>query len=424
LTSLKLSKSRLLTIVYFSWRISQVQFTLKLSHELPLIPNLVNLRLLIPFFDPTVKDWSLTARLVRWLTFLWLTIGLFVLLSASYYWGEITNQDGLYYFNRQILFSVISLLIFNVIVHTPLQKILKISQWILFGVLGLLLLVLVMGKTAGGATRWIGYGPIQIQPSELIKPFLVLQGAKLFGRWDRYSTKGKAIWLGIFVIILLSILKQPNLSTTSICAMGLWSIAFAAGLSLRYLAGTAIGTALIAVLSIVTNEYQQDRLSFLNPWAPQFRYGEGFHLIHSLLAIGPGGMWGKGFGMSIQKLEYLKEGHTDFIFAVFAEEFGFVGGILLLIMIMSYATLGLFIASRSRHPVHRLVAVGTTTFIVLQSLINIGVAVGTFPTTGVPLPMFSYGGTSMIASLIQSALLIRVARESAIAPVVQLGRQV
>jgi cell division protein FtsW len=93
-------------------------------------------------------------------------------------------------------------------------------------------------------------------------------------------------------------------------------------------------------------------------------------------------------------------------------------------MIMSYATLGLFIASRSRHPVHRLVAVGTTTFIVLQSLINIGVAVGTFPTTGVPLPMFSYGGTSMIASLIQSALLIRVARESAIAPVVQLGKQV
>jgi cell division protein FtsW len=385
----------------------------------------VNLRLLIPFFDPTVKDWSLTARLVRWLTFLWLTIGLFVLFSASYYFGELKNQDGLFYFKRQILFIIVSLLIFNVIVHTPLQKILKISHWILFGILGLLLLVLtVMGKTSGGASRWIGYGPIQIQPSELIKPFLVLQGAKLFGRWDRYSTKEKAIWLGIFVIILLAILKQPNLSTTSICAIGLWSIAFAAGLPLRYLAGTAVGTAAVALLSIALTTYQQDRLSFLTPWAPEYRYTVNHQLVNSLLAIGPGGIWGKGFGMSIQKLDYLKEGHTDFIFAVFAEEFGFVGGILLLIMIISYATLGLFIASRTRHPVHRLVAVGTTTFIVLQSLINIGVAVGTFPTTGVPLPMFSYGGTSMIASLIQSALLIRVARESAIAPVVQLGRQV
>ena len=125
--------------------------------------------------------------------------------------------------------------------------------------------------------------------------------------------------------------------------------------------------------------------------------------------------------MSIQKLGYLSEQYTDFIFAIFAEEFGFVGGVLLLLMVMTYATLGLFIASRSRHPVHRLVAVGTTTFIVLQSLINIGVSVGTFPTTGVPLPMFSYGGTSVIASLIQSALLIRVAREAAIAPVAQLG---
>jgi cell division protein FtsW len=385
----------------------------------------VNLRLLIPFFDSTVKDWSLTARLMRWLTFLWLAIGLFVLFSASYYHGEIDNKNGFFYFNRQIAGIVGSLFIFNLIVHTPLQKTLKVSRWFLFGILGLLLLVLTgMGKTTYGASRWIGYGPIQIQPSELIKPFLVLQGATLFGRWDRHSTKVKVIWLGVFMIILFAILKQPNLSTTSICAIGLWSIAFAAGLSLRYLAGTAIGAALVAVLSIAVNEYQQNRLSFLNPWAPQYRYDDGYQLIQSLLAVGSGGTWGKGFDASIQKLGYLKFQDTDFIFAVFAEEFGLVGGVLLLLIIMSYATLGLYIASRSRHPVHRLVAVGTTTFVVLQSLINIGVAVGTFPTTGVPLPMFSYGVTSVLSSLIQSALLIRVAREAETAPVVQLGRQV
>jgi cell division protein FtsW len=381
----------------------------------------VNLRLLIPFFDPTVKDWSLTARLMRWLTFLWLTVGLFVLFSASYYHGDIENKNGFFYFNRQIIFVAISLLVFNIIVHTPLQKILKIAHWILFGILALLLLVLTgMGTTTNGATRWIGIGSIQIQPSELIKPFLVLQGAKLFGRWQQYPTKVKATWLGIFAIILLAILKQPNLSTTSICAVGLWLIAFSAGLPLRPLAGTAIGATAVAMLSIVLTTYQRERLSFLNPWAPEYRYSLNYQLIQSFLAIAPGGIWGKGFGSSVQKLGYLSEQDTDFIFAVFAEEFGLVGGILLLLMVMSYATLGLFIASRSRHPVHRLIAVGSTTFIVLQSLINIGVAVGTFPTTGVPLPMFSYGGTSMIASLIQSALLIRVARESATAEVIQI----
>ena len=377
---------------------------------------------MIPFFDSTVKDWSLTARLMRWLTFLWLAIGLFVLFSASYYHGESAEQDGWYYFNRQIVYVIVSLFIFNAIVHTPLQKLLKISHWMVLGILILLIVTVVAGKTEHGATRWIGIGPIQLQPSELIKPFLVLQGARLFGRWHHYPLRIKAIWLSVFAIVLLAILKQPNLSTTSLCAIGLWSIAFAAGLPLRYLAGTAIGGALIAVVSIIFSKYQQARFSFLNPWADP--YQEGYQLIQSLLAIGPGGLWGRGFSFSQQKLGYLKFQDTDFIFSIFAEEFGLIGGVALLLIVMSYATLGLIIASRSHHPVHRLVAVGTTTFIVIQSLINIGVAVGTFPTTGVPLPMFSYGGSSMLSSLIQSALLIRVARESAAAKVIQMGGHV
>ena len=133
-------------------------------------------------------------------------------------------------------------------------------------------------------------------------------------------------------------------------------------------------------------------------------------------------IWGNGFGLSQQKLDYLPIQDTDFIFSVFGEEFGLVGGVLLLlIMVMSYATLGLFDCQpQSNHPVHRLVAVGATTFIVVQSLFNIGVAAGTLPTTGLPLPMFSYGGSSMVASLIQSALAIRVARESAAAKVIPI----
>ena len=386
-----------------------------------LTTTIVNFRLLIPFFDPTVKDWSLTARLMRWLTFLWLTIGVFILFSASYYHGEIEKKDGLYYFNRQIIAILISLLIFNAIVHSPLRKPLKVAHWILLGILVLLLLTVLtgIGKSTMGATRWIAIGPIVLQPSELIKPFLVLQGAKLFGRWDRYPPKVRAIWLGVFAIVLLAILKQPNLSTTSLCAIGLWSIAFAAGLPLRYLSIVAVGGVFLAGLSMLVNPYQLVRmLSFINPWSDA--RGAGFQLVQSLLAIGSGGLWGNGFGLSQQKLDYLPIQDTDFIFSVFAEEFGLVGGVLLLMMVMSYATLGLLIASRSQDPVHRLVAVGATTFIVVQSLFNIGVAAGILPTTGLPLPMFSYGGSSMVASVIQSALLIRVARESAAAKVISI----
>jgi cell division protein FtsW len=381
----------------------------------------VNLRLLFPFFDPTVKDWSLTARLMRWLTFLWLAIGMFVLFSASYYHGEVEKKDGLYYFNRQIMAIVISLFIFNAIVHSPLRKPLKGAGWILLGILILLLLTVFTGagKSTLGATRWIAIGPIQLQPSELIKPFLVLQGAKLFGRWKQYPQRVRSTWLGIFALVLLAILKQPNLSTTSLCAIGLWSIAFAAGLPLRYLSITAVGGVLSAGLSMLVNPYQLVRmLSFLNPWGDA--RGAGFQLVQSLLAIGSGGLWGNGFGLSQQKLDYLPIQDTDFIFSVFAEEFGLFGGVLLLIMVMSYATLGLLIASRSHDPVHRLIAVGATTFIVVQSLFNIGVAAGTLPTTGLPLPMFSYGGSSMVASVVLSALLIRVARESAAAKVISI----
>ncbi len=382
----------------------------------------MNIRLLIPFYDPTVKEWSLTARMLRWLTFLWLGIGLIVLLSASYYHGETEQKgDGFYYFNRQIFAIIVSLVIFNIIIHLPLRKLLNFAPWGLLGMLGLLLLTILtgLGKNTMGATRWISLGPVQIQPSELIKPFLVLQGAKLFGRWERHPIAVKVTWLVVFALVLGAILKQPNLSMTALCGIGLWLIAFAGGLPLKSLGIAAIGGVLLGGLSMALNPYQLVRtLSFVNPWSDPMR--TGFQLVQSLMAIGSGGIFGNGFGLSHQKLGYLPIQDTDFIFSVFAEEFGLVGSILLLIMVMSYATLGLLIALRTYHPVHRLVAVGCTVFIVLQSLLNIGVASGVLPTTGLPLPMFSYGGSSMVATLIQSALLIRVARESAETKVIPL----
>ncbi len=383
----------------------------------------MNLQLLIPFYDPTVKDWTLTARLMRWLTFLWLTIGLVVLFSASYYHGEIEQKFGLYYFSRQLGYVFIGLILFNTIVHHPIRKPLDISHWFLLGILGLLLVTVLpgIGKTTMGATRWLAIGPIQIQPSELIKPFLVLQAAKIFGGWNKYPKRVRVTWMVVFSIVLLAILRQPNLSTTALCGMGLWLIAFASGLPLRYLTGTAVGGVLLALGSVTINAYQRVRISsFLDPFSDENRAGNGYQLVQSLLAIGSGGFWGNGYGLSNQKLDYLPIQDTDFIFSVFAEEFGFVGSLFILLMVMSYATLGLLIAQRAEDPVHRLVAIGSTSFIVLQSLLNIGVASGALPTTGLPFPMFSYGGSSMVASIVQSAFLIRVARESATAKVIPL----
>ncbi len=383
----------------------------------------MNLRRLIPIFDNSVSSWALEARLLRWLTLIWLFVGLIMLFSASYVVADARQGDGLYYFKRQILWVLVSLVGFNIIVNLPLRKILGVSHWFLALFLVLIFVTLIpgLGKKAFDAARWIAIGPVPIQPSELIKPFLVLQSARLFGQWERLTWRVRFTWLGIFCLVLLGILAQPNLSTTALCGMTIWLIALAAGLPYKYLGGTAFGGILLATLSISIKEYQRKRvMSFLNPWADAT--GDGYQLVQSLLAVGSGKTWGAGYGLSQQKLFYLPIQDTDFIFAVFAEEFGFVGSVALLILLALFATLGLIVALKAKNPVNRLVAIGVTILMVGQSLLHIGVATGSLPTTGLPLPMFSYGGNSMIASLIAAGLLIRVARESSEAEVVPLRR--
>jgi cell division protein FtsW len=383
----------------------------------------VNLRSLIPIFDDSVSSWALEARLLRWLTFTWLFIGLIILFSASYVVADVRQGDGLFYFKRQIMWVFAGLIGFNIIVNQPLQKILGVSHWLLGIFLALIFVTLIpgLGKKAFDAARWIAIGPIPVQPSELIKPFLVLQSARLFGQWERLTWRVRLTWLGIFGLVILGILAQPNLSTAALCGMTIWMIALAGGLPYKYLAGTAIGGFSLGLLSISIKEYQRKRvMSFLNPWADAT--GDGYQLAQSLLAVGSGNTWGAGFGMSQQKRFHLPIQDTDFIFAIFSEEFGFVGSILLLLMLAAFATLGLIVALKAKNPIYRLVAIGITTIMVGQSLLHIAVTTGALPTTGLPLPMFSYGGNSMIASLIGSALLIRVARESSEAEVVPLRR--
>jgi len=375
-------------------------------------------------FDPSVQTWATAPRLLRWLTFLWLAVGLVVLFSASYAIADADSGNGFYYLERQLAWVFVGLVAFGLVVNTPLRYILGVADWLMLLGLGLVVLTLVpgFGMTVNGASRWLALGPLPIlQPSELIKPFLILQSARVFGQWNWLKPRVRLSWLGLFTLLLASILLQPNLSTAALCGMLLWLVALAAGLPFRYLGGTAIAGLLAATISISIRDYQRERvLSFLNPWADPSE--NGYQLIQSLLAIGSGGMWGTGFGLSQQKLYYLPIHYTDFIFSVFAEEFGFFGCFLLLLLLATYATLGLWVAMKTQKPVHQLVATGAVVLLVGQSLLNVAVATGALPTTGLPFPLLSYGGSSMIASLVTAGLLIRVARESSEAQVLKFSR--
>lgn len=388
---------------------------------LPPIGSAVILRHLIPLYDPTVKEWALEARLLRWLTFLWLFVGLAVLFSASYPIADATLDDGLHYFKSQLMWVAIGMVGFNLLVHSPIRYILGLADWIVLALLLLIFITLLPGAgvMVNGANRWLPLGPFLLQPSELIKPFLVLQSARIFGYWDRLSWTIRISWLSIFLVVLAAVLLQPNLSTAALCGMVIWLVAMASGLPFTYLGGSALSGIVLALISISRNSYQFRRItSFVNPWADPL--GDGYQLIQSLLAVGSGGLWGTGFGLSQQKLFYLPIQYTDFIFAVFAEEFGWIGSLLLLLLLLSYATVGLWVALKASNTVHRLVAIGIVVLMVGQSLINIGVAIGALPTTGLPFPLFSYGGNSMLASLLSAGILIRIARESGGAKVIAI----
>ena len=355
--------------------------------------------------------WPAETRLLVGLTALWSLVGLLVLTSASWWVADREMGDAAYYLKRQLVWLLASWALFWLAIRTSLRR------WLHFGALGLLVGVvlvaatLVIGSTVNGASRWLVLGPVQIQPTELVKPFVVLQGAVLFSHWRRIGLDQKLLWLAIFAGLILLILKQPNLSTAALTGLLLWLMALAAGLPLPLLLGAAGAGGLLGTASIAINTYQRLRVtSFLDPWKDA--QGNGYQLVQSLLAIGSGGPFGQGFGLSTQKLQYLPIQATDFIFAVYAEEFGFVGCLMFLLFLAAFAFVGLRVALACRSNQHRLVAIGCTALLVGQSILNIAVASGAIPTTGLPLPMVSYGGNSLLMSLFVAGLLIRCGLES------------
>ena len=352
------------------------------------------------------RSWTAEARLLLLLAGLWSLLGLLMLGSASWWVAQREMGDALYYVKRQSFWLLVGWALVFVVVRLPLKHWLRLSPMALLGCVGLLLLTLSFGTTINGATRWLIVGPMQFQASEIVKPLMVLQGAAIFANWHHKPVDQRLFWIGMFTVVIALVLKQPSLSTAALIGMLLWLMALAAGLPLHWLVATA-GLGLTAgTISILTNDYQWQRVTgFLDPWADPT--GSGYQLIQSILAIGSGRLSGSGFALSTQKLQHLPFQTTDFIFSVYAEELGFIGSVLLLGYLIIFAFFGLRVARACRTGESCLVAIGTTTLLVGQAILNVAVATGAMPTTGLPFPLLSYGGSSLLSSLVAAGLLIR-----------------
>lgn len=279
----------------------------------------------------------------------------------------------------------------------------------------LLIVVEFLGFVGGGSQRWINLGIITLQPSELMKPVMVLAAAWFFDRLPPNRINGRdAIWpvAALLVIPSALVVIQPDFDAAIAYAFGLGVVAFLAGLPLIYFIGAAAAVAIFAPLVYFfgMKPYQQDRvLIFLNPENDPL--GAGYHITQSKIAIGSGGIFGKGFGNGTQShLDYLPEGHTDFVFATMAEEWGIVGGFFILGLYVLLMRWGLGVAMQSKTRYGQLVAAGLTCTIFFYIMINLLMVVGLAPVAGIPLPFVSHGGSSMLTMMICVGIIMSIER--------------
>ena len=363
------------------------------------------------FFPLPWQIWPQEGKLLLVMLGVWSFLGLFILGSASWWVASREMGDWSYYLKRQILWYIPSLIILLSLLRINIKDILKISRVIFLILIGLILATIIFGISINGSSRWLILGNLQIQPSELIKPFAVLEAANLFAHWKLVKLEQKIISISSFGLLIFLVMIQPNLSTAGLTGILFWIMAVCGGVQLRTLFNVGLLGLSCACISILSNDYQRIRITtFLNPWDDPM--GDGYQLIQSLIAIGSGGLFGKGYGLSMQKLQYLPIQSTDFIYAIFAEEFGLLGSILLLGFLSLFAYVSLRIAIRCRNNYTKLVAIGSATILLGQSLMHIAVTTGSMPTTGLPFPFVSYGGNSLISSTLIAGLLLRCSIES------------
>ncbi|MCO7263208.1 cell division protein FtsW [Dickeya zeae] len=355
-------------------------------------------------------------------TLLWLTLGLAVIgfvmvTSASMPVGQRLASDPFLFAKRDALYLGLALGLSLVTMRVPMEVWQRYSVVLLLVSIVMLLIVLVVGSSVNGASRWISLGPLRIQPAELSKLSLFCYLSSYMVR--KVDEVRNNFWgfckpMGVMVVLAVLLLAQPDLGTVVVLFITTLAMLFLAGAKLwQFLAIIGCGIFAVALL-IIAEPYRVRRVtSFWNPWDDPF--GSGYQLTQSLMAFGRGELWGQGLGNSIQKLEYLPEAHTDFIFSILGEELGYIGVVLALLMIFFVAFRAMSIGRRALEIDQRFsgfLACSIGIWFSFQTLVNVGAAAGMLPTKGLTLPLISYGGSSLLIMSTAIVLLLRIDYET------------
>lgn len=344
-------------------------------------------------------------------------IGIVMVYSASSALALKKYGSDFYFLKKQALYSLLGIVALVACTHIPYRIYRVLAYPGLLVALGLMLAVLFsdMGMTAGGSSRWLRLGPVTFQPAELARIALVMYLAySLSKKQDtiRVFSIGffpHVVVLGVFAVLLL---LQPDFGSVVIFTALTWLMMFVGGVRLRHLLSVFIVLIPMGYFLMVNAAYRLKRwVSFLDPW--QFPDGEGYQIIHSLMAFGTGGIWGTGIGKGYQKLFYLPEPHTDFVFAVIGEELGFLGVMVIVGLYGLILWRGTLIACRCKDRFGMLLATGLTFAVGLYVSINMGVTLGLLPTKGLTLPFLSFGGTSLLLNMACIGILMNIGAQHA-----------
>ncbi|PKQ17417.1 MAG: putative lipid II flippase FtsW [Actinobacteria bacterium HGW-Actinobacteria-7] len=347
-----------------------------------------------------------------------LALGLVMVYSASSITASVKEGSDWFYLVRQALFAVGGWGIAMLVARID-YRVLKDRAWMIWSAcIALLSVVLVIGLASHGAQRWIPLGIMNLQPSELAKVACVLLVAGLAVEWNRgrMDTRTFAIRAAIATLVPSAfIIKQPDMGTTVTLVAAVAVVLILAGMQLRWIFGALAIALPVAVLFVTRSDYRMERVvGFLDPWANAS--DKGYQSVQALLAFGSGGLDGVGLGLSRQKFFYLPEAYTDFILAIIGEETGLIGTLLVVAAFAMFAWAGFKIATGARDPYGRLVAGGVTGMISFQAVLNMAAVTGLMPVTGKPLPFLSYGGSSMLVTMIGVGLLLSVSEYGMLVP--------
>jgi cell division protein FtsW len=343
-----------------------------------------------------------------------LGLGVVMVFSSSAVSAFVNFNDSYYFLKRQIVWALLGIMAMLLTMSVDYHVWRKLAKPIMLVTLVLLVLVLVpgLGKVVNGARRWLGFGSLYLQPSEIAKLSMVLFCSDSLSRHqDKITnfTRGLAPQLLLLLLVFGLILKEPDLGTALTIGGTVFVLLYTAGARISHLLSLGITGIAGVILAIVVEPYRLRRLlAFSDPWADPL--DTGYHIIQSLYAIGSGGLFGVGLGRSREKFLYLPEPHTDFIFAILGEELGLIGTVTVIVLFFLFAWRGLRVAIAAPDIYGSVLAAGLTTMIIAQALMNIAVVTASMPVTGIPLPFISFGGSALIFTLAGVGILLNISR--------------